>query len=172
MRRLLFGIIILVLYYTDSMAQVRAVGGRAGYSLGFSQQYNILNKTMIQADVDLFGGWWGAQGTVTYNRIVPFTSWKSGELNGFLGIGIGGGCSWGGYIIEENGVLIDDYRLFGFVGAATNLGVEINFNSGFQLSVEWRPVFAPCIYKDRKSDFFIEGLLYSALAVGLRYKFN
>ena len=112
------------------------------------------------------------QGTATYNRLLPLKSWNENELNAFIGIGIEGGYCW--HSLYDGVGVISEGRLgrFWFLGAATNLGLEFNFKSGLQLFIDWRPVFAPVVYRDGSVDYFVGGLFYGAVATGIRYKFK
>ena len=167
-------LLFIILITTDTIvtAQTRAVGVRMSYGLGYSQQYNIKQKTMIQADLDLLGNFWGVQGTVTYNRLFHIADWSKCKFGAFLGIGAGGGLSLQAdypYNVEDPSEGMG--RLW-FIGAAVNGGFEFNFKSGLQLSIDWRPVIAPCFLKNGGADFFVEGLFIGACAVAVRYKFK
>ena len=166
-RFLLF--IVLITTYTIVTAQTRAVGVRMSYGLGYSQQYNIKKKTMLQTDLDIFGLLRGVQGTVTYNRLFRITSWENCKFGAVLGIGAGGGCSWRAYWGEDSDSMMERWWV---VGVALNSGFEFNFKSGLQLSIEWRPLIAPAFSKNDGADFFVAGLFVGACALGVRYKFK
>jgi hypothetical protein len=178
MKKLSLLIIILIATFTLAIAQPRAIGGRIGYSIGPSYQHSIGEKNMLQADIDILGYWWGIQGTLTYNWLIPLTSWSSGNLNLFAGVGAGGGYRWGwygwrgyGYYNGYYGKSWRTYGRYGFVGAAGMIGVEVNFKFGLNLSVDWRPLIGPTLYKGG-AGYFIEGLYAGAFAAGVRYKFG
>jgi len=174
MKKAKFLFLVLFVSCTIASAQMRAFGGRIGcMSIGASGQYKIGKKNMLQIDLDLLNYNWGLQTTATYNWLFPVKSWRNCELNVFTGLGAGGGFSW--YKEYDNPFITpsDSWAQSWFVGAVYNLGFEINFNFGLQLSVEWRPLFAPYFYNGVYSpDFFIEGLWIGACAIGVRYKFN
>ena len=80
MKKLSLLTIILLATCTVAMAQPRAIGGRIGYNIGASYQHQIGEKNMLQADLDFYGlGWWGMQGTVTFNWIIPLVSVNAGN---------------------------------------------------------------------------------------------
>jgi len=164
--------IVLIASCTLALAQQRTFGGRIGYSIGASGQYNIGKKKILQIDIDLLSYRGAVQSTVTYNWLFPIKSWKNSELNIFTGVGVGGGYCWRSYY-EGYGIVSEDCEgRFWFVGSAGNLGLELNFQSGLQLLIDWRPLLAPVFYKDGWVDYFIEGLFIGACAIGVRYKFK
>ena len=167
-------LLFIILITTDTIvtAQTRAVGVRMSYGLGYSQQYNIKQKTMIQADLDLLGNFWGVQGTVTYNRLFHIADWSKCKFGAVLGIGAGGGYSWRVYYLYPSGEDTGGMGHLWFIGVALNSGFEFNFKSGLQLSIEWRPLIAPAFSKNDGADFFVAGLFVGACAVAVRYKFK
>lgn len=178
--------IILMTTCAIATAQPRAIGGRIGWGVGASYQHSISEKNMIQADLDILCYYEGVQGTVTYNWLFPITSWNGGDFNFFTGVGIGGGYDWSempgtyrcwGGISPPNGI--------GFVGVAGNVGLEVNFQFGLQLSLDFRPLVAPYFAKDGISYFddgtqkkgngggyYLGGLVRGAFGLGVRYKFG
>ncbi len=172
MKKIILLCIVLIAFYAAVLAQQRAIGVRIGYSIGASGQYNIGEKSMLQVDLDLLAYDWACQSSVTYNWLFPIKSWRNSKLNVFVGIGVGGGYCWRSYY-DGYGVTADgDWGNFWFVGAVSNLGLEVNFKSGLQLFIDWRPIFAPVFYKDGSADYFVEALFIGACAVGVRYKFK
>ena len=157
------------------MSQPRAIGGRIGWGIGPSYQHQIGEKNMIQADLDFIGyGWWGIQGTVTFNWLIPLVSVNAGELNLYPGVGIGGGYEWwgGGWYLYSS-----RWGGNGFIGVAGMIGVEWRFKFPLQLSFGYRPVIGPTFYrnyyfKNDRVDFYYHGLYSSAIAIGVRYKFG
>jgi hypothetical protein len=179
MKKLSVLFIIMIVSCTVAMAQPRAIGGRVGYSIGPSYQHSIGEKYMLQADIDILGYWRGAQGTLTFNWVGPIASWNVGNMNWFAGVGVGGGYLWGwgrtiimyaDYYYPKNHFW--NYGRAGFVGVAGMGGVEMNFKFGLQLSLDWRPLIGPQIYKGGSVDYFLEGLYMGAVGLGVRYKFK
>ena len=174
MKKLSLLIVVLVATCTVALAQPRAIGGRLAYGVGPSYQHSLGEKNMLQADLDILGYWWGIQGTVTYNWIFPITTFNSGNLNWYAGVGAGGGYAWSGWTRgwynwskwNNNG-----WGGYGFVGAAGMIGIECNFNFGLQLSVDWRPLFGPRFYRGGGVGYYLPGLYAGAPGVGIRYKF-
>jgi len=161
MRKLTLIAIVIIASCTVAVAQPRAIGGRLAYGIGPSYQHSIGEKNMIQADLDL-AGFFGIQGTVTYNWLFPINSWSGpGSWNWYAGVGGGAGWmfgwwGWGGY---------------GFVGVAGMIGAEYNFKFPMQLSLDWRPVIGPAFVYGAGVAFNSWGLYASAVALGVRYKF-
>jgi hypothetical protein len=178
MKRLSLFAIILIAFCTVALAQPRAIGGRIGWGIGPSYQHQIGAKNMLQADVDLIGyGWWGVQGTVTFNWLIPLVSVSAGELTLYPGVGVGGGYEWwsGGYWGGYRGYYGRGYGWggTGFVGVAGMIGVEWSFKFPLQLSFEYRPVIGPSFYRGGGGvGFYWHGLYASAIAIGVRYKFG
>ena len=172
MRKLMLLVMFLIASCSVVSAQHRTFGVRVGYSIGASGQYYIGKENMLQIDIDLLAYNWAVQSTITYNGVFFIKSWINNELNAFVGIGIGGGYCWHSYY-DGLGIISEEMLgRFWFIGASTNLGLELNFKSGLQLFIDWRPVFAPVLYKDGSIDYFVEGLFIGACAIGVRYKFN
>ena len=175
MKKLSLLIIVLLATCTVAMAQPRAIGGRIGWSIGASYQHQIGEKNMLQADLDFLGyGWWGFQGTATFNWLIPLVSVSAGELNLYPGVGLGGGYEWwGGYSrrIWNTG---NYYGLGanGFVGVAGMIGVEWRFKFPLQLSFEYRPLIGPTFYRGGGVGYYFHGLYTGAIAVGARYTFG
>ena len=183
MKKTLLLAIILIATCAVAMAQPRAIGGRLGWSIGPSYQHQIGEKNMLQADIDFIGyGWWGAQGTVTFNWLIPLVDVSAGQLNLYPGVGVGGGYEW-----RWSGLLLWDhsykYHGTGFVGVAGMIGIEWRFKFPLQLSLEYRPLigvelskrynWGSHIYdKGIGANFYYNGLWSSAIAVGVRYKFG
>jgi hypothetical protein len=176
MKKLSVLFVILIATCTVAMAQPRAIGGRIGYSIGPSYQHSIGEKNMLQADIDILGYWWGAQGTLTFNWIGNIASWSNvGDMNWFAGVGVGGGYRWGwgwGRVWRYWDGYYGGWGGYGFVGVAGMGGVEMNFKFGLQVSVDWRPLIGPSIYKGGHVDYFWEGLYVGAIGLGVRYKFK
>jgi len=176
MKRFALLSVILVATCVVAMAQPRAIGGRFAWGIGPSYQHGFGEKNMLQADLDLLGyGWWGIQGTVTYNWIFPISSWShAGSWNWYAGVGAGAGYEWWG-----GGVYTWTYTGRprtgwggGFVGVAGMIGVEYNFNFPLQLSFDWRPVIGPGFSRyGGRVYFFDHGLYAGAIALAARYKF-
>ena len=170
--------IFLITTHIVAIAQPRAIGGRLGCSIGPSYQHQIGEKNMIQADIDFLGyGLWGVQGTVTFNWIIPLKSWETVNWNLCTGIGIGGGYESGMRTLR--GLYHGWEGGDGFIGIAGMIGLEWNFKFPLQLSVEYRPLIGPRLYryysnggKKTYIDFYYRGLWTSAIAVGVRYKFG
>ena len=171
MKKLSLLIIVLLATCTVALAQPRAIGGRISYSIGASYQHQIGEKNMLQADLDLLGYWWGGQGTVTFNWIFPIKSWDVCALNWYAGVGVGGGYRWGWRTWGWYGGWYN-WGGYGFVGAAGMVGFECNFKFPLQLSVEYRPVIGPRLYRDGGVGFYYDGLYLTAVAIGVRYKFG
>jgi len=173
MKKLTLLAIIVIATCTVALAQPRAIGGRLAYSIGPSYQHSIGEKNMIQADLDILGYWWGVQATGTYNWIFPIHSWDVCALNWYAGVGVGGGYRWGwGW----HGYYGGNWNRwsgggYGFVGAAGMIGIECNFKFGLQLSMDWRPLIGPSLYKGG-AGFYVEGLYAGAVGLGVRYKFG
>jgi len=175
--------IILIATCTVAMAQPRAIGGRIGPSFGPSYQHQIGEKSMIQADLDfLIYGLWGAQGTVTFNWIIPLVDVSAGQLNLYPGVGVGGGYEWWNWGGWRGSHLYNGGYGTGFVGVAGMIGLEWNFKFPLQLSLEYRPLLGVQFQKTYKDSyyynpgvtagFYYNGLYISAIAVGVRYKFG
>ena len=180
--------IILIAICAMAMAQPRAIGGRIGWSIGPSYQHQIGEKTMIQADVDLLAyGFWGVQGTVTFNWIIPLVSVNAGNLNLYPGVGIGGGYEW--WKSLKGNIPYDWYPYpygrsgNGFIGIAGMIGIEWNFKFPLQLSFEYRPLIGVELYNRPRyagsNDYmtylnlpYKNGFWESALALCVRYKFG
>jgi len=186
MKKISLLIIILIVTYFVAMTQPRAIGGRLGWTIAPSYQHQIGKKNMIQTDIDFVGfGIWGVQGTVTFNWLIPLVSVDAGNLNFYPGVGVGGGCDWGwggsGLIDWIQGAR-HPWFICGFVGVAGMIGLEWNFKIPLQLSIEYRPVVAPELFKRARYypcnemnigiDFYYRGLWSSAIAVGVRYRFD
>ena len=167
------------------MAQPRAIGVRLGYSIGVSYQHQIGKKSMIQTDIDFLRyGTWGAQGTVTFNWIVPLKSWEAVNWNLYAGIGIGGGYEWRFHTMDcSPRSCSSKWWGIGFAGVAAMIGLEWSFKIPLQFSIEYRPLISPCFAKninylfnnnlERTSvSFYRPGLWTSAAAVFVRYKFG
>ena len=170
--------VVLIVSCSATLAQPRAFGGRIAFSIGASGQYNIGKENMLQADVELLGLFTAVQASVTYNWLFPIKRWKNSELNAFAGVGAGGGYAWD-YYLGIVGLPYDNFDScsncwdrFWFIGGVGNLGLELNFKSGLQLSVEWRPIVAPAFFRGIGAGYYLEGLYIGAWAVGVRYKFN
>jgi len=198
MKKLTVLMIILFATCAVAMAQPRAVGGRLGFGIGASYQHNV-GDNMIQVDLDI-AGFHAIQGTATYNWVFPISSWnKEGSWNWYAGVGAGIGYSWWGDWIGLNAHARKAWKGYGgygsyagwgfgagpgagcgFVGVAGLIGVEYNCKFPMQVFVDYRPVIGPCFYSNKfaadgkyykKVDFYYDGLIASALTVGLRYNF-
>ena len=178
MKKLSLFALILIATCTVAFAQPRAIGGRIGYNIGASYQHQIGEKNMLQTDLDFYGlGWWGIQGTVTFNWIIPLVSVNAGDLNLYPGVGLGGGYEFLGKVVwAEN-----HWRGCPFVGVAGMIGIEWRFKFPLQLSFEYRPLIGVELsrgytwkdyYKNINAKFYYNGLWMSAVAVGVRYKFG
>jgi len=168
MRKILFLAIIFILTITISLAQPRAVGVRVGWGIGASYQHDFGVKNMLQVDLDFFSFEAGLQATATYNWIFPFNSWKrAGSWNWYAGVGGGIGMLMPGWWEH-----IDPTKLkgafTGLAGVAGMIGVEYNFKFPLQLSLDYRPLFSPLLFKGG-AGFNMFGVFGGGFAV--RYKF-
>ena len=165
--------VIFATTFSISLAQPRAIGGRAGFGFGASYQHSLHEKNMLQVDLDAiayqryrthFGGvyrMWGLQAVATYNWVFPVKSWKGvGSWNWYTGVGGGMGMVTEGWDYEIN------------LGVAGMIAVEYNFKFPLQLSFDLRPVVGPCYLVQGKS-FFISlfGIVCNSASIGIRYKF-
>jgi hypothetical protein len=165
MKKLSLLAIILIATCTVAIAQPRAIGGRIGWNVGASYQHGFGEKNMLQADLD-FVGFWGIQGTVTYNWLFPINSWSGpGSWNWYAGVGGGLGCRFWGWGYDGWG----GYGGRFFAGVAGMIGVEYNFKFPLQLSLDYRPLIGPSFGKGGVG-LFGEGL-WTGFAIGVRYKF-
>ncbi|MCL2435990.1 MAG: hypothetical protein FWD09_07645 [Lentimicrobiaceae bacterium] len=179
MKKLALLSVILMATCVVAMAQPRAIGGRLAWNIGASYQHSLGEKNMIQVDLDFPSYFWGIQGTATYNWIFPIKSWPhAGSWNWYAGVGAGVGYKWyNSWLFSWNNWSNWDKRVYRgvFVGVAGMIGIEYNFKFPLQLSLDWRPVVGPIIGRKYNgnigADFYGEGLITSAFALGVRYKF-
>jgi len=133
MKKLSLFALILIATCTVAFAQPRAIGGRIGYNIGASYQHQIGEKNMLQADLDFYGlGWWGIQGTVTFNWIIPLVSVNAGDLNLYPGVGLGGGYEFLGKVVWAENHWLDDMPSVAFYRnglwtSAITVGVRYKF---------------------------------------------
>ena len=168
MKKTLILAIILIATCTVSLAQPRAIGVRIGWGAGASYQHGFGEKNMLQVDLDAYLFEQGIQATATYNWIFPFHSWKgNGSWNWYAGVGGGIGMLWPNWWIRTDPSKIRG-EFTGFAGVVGMIGIEYNFKFPLQLSLDYRPLISPLLYKGGV-DFNLGGLFGGGLAV--RYKF-
>ena len=168
MRKIFFLVVILIAACTASLAQPRAIGARVGWGVGASYQHGFGEKSMLQVDLDFISFEAGLQATVTYNWIFPFNSWNgAGSWNWYAGVGGGIGMLMPGWW-EHPDPTKTRGTFTGFAGAAGMIGVEYNFKFPLQISLDYRPLFSPLLYKGGVG-FNLFGVFGGGLAV--RYKF-
>ena len=159
MKKLLVLVALIAISAVAVNAQKRAIGGRLGYGVEFSYQYNMGEKNMLEVDAGL-PAFAGIEAAATYDWLFPISSWKeAGSWNWYAGVGAGAGYSW-----------LWGWGNYGYVGVAGRLGIEYNFDFPLSLSLDWRPIFGPR-FGSGNIGFYDGGLYYGAIAWGIRYRF-
>lgn len=193
MKRIAVIIVSLALSLAAS-AQPKAVGvvvnGLGMEGVGVSYQHYLGSNAFVDA-VGLFsydvGFAMGGRGDVVFDYIVSRPSWTKVKAAFYVGAGLTGGYVGNGYFNLPELTPEEKYDYVrpdcggAMVGAILNLGLEIKFRFGLQLSIDLKPVlgahFNDQLYleKDgleyRKVGFYQDGLLGIVPGIGLRYAF-
>jgi len=168
MKKILILVTIFFATCIVSLAQPRTIGARVGWGVGASYQHGFGEKNMLQVDLDFFSFEAGLQATAIYNWIFPFNSWKgAGSWNWYAGVGGGIGMLFPGWW-ERTVTSTTRGEFTGFAGVAGMIGIEYNFKFPLQLSLDYRPLFSPLLYKGGVG-FNLFGVFGGGLAI--RYKF-
>ena len=171
MKKLLVLVALIAISAVAVNAQKRAIGGRLGYGVEFSYQYNMGEKNMLEVDAGL-PAFAGIEAAATYDWIFPISGWQeAGSWNWYAGVGAGAGYNW------AHPLLLGYYSIpYGFVGLAGRIGVEYNFDFPLNLSLDWRPIIGPAFgngigTNGRDIKFNEDGLYQGGIALGVRYRF-
>lgn len=156
-------IAVLAVAGLAAYAQPRAVGVRLNYGVDVSYEHGFGKTEMLSVELGV-PAFRGLEATVTYDWIDPFKTpvpWeKRGEWHWYMGVG---------------GSVAAPFKFNGFsIGAAGRIGIEYDFWFPLQLSIDFRPVIGFGLYPEDDSDKPRPGVsydLYSALGLGVRYKF-
>ena len=136
-------------------AQPRAVGARLGGNMEASYQHQLGTKNMIDATAGMtFGwGWMAISATAVYDWIFPINSWSNaGEWNWYVGPGAGIGFITGGWKVPVA------------LNIGGQVGIEYQFECPLTLSLDYRPMINVLGFGSYWAD-------YSAIAIGVRYRF-
>lgn len=194
MKRIAVIIVSLALSLAAS-AQPKAVGivvnGLGMEGVGVSYQHYLGSDAFVDA-AGLFsydmGYQMGGRGDVIFDFIVSRPTWTKVKAAFYVGAGLTGGYVGDGYFTSTERTPEEKYENLrvdcggAMVGAILNLGLELKFKFGLQLSIDLKPVlgahFNDHLYPMKGGDlgfkkvgFYSDGLLGIAPGIGLRYAF-